>query len=78
MQNPTHVRAFFEKMSSAVATKATPPVEMLHKAVSKTTERHIASFIPGDMRDAMLLSNVTSMQWEINDYGVGLPPLAGC
>ncbi|HEY9684372.1 MAG TPA: hypothetical protein V6C89_00365 [Drouetiella sp.] len=78
MQNPTHVRAFFERMSSAVATKAAPPVAMLHTVATASPDRQAVSFIPGDMRDAMLLSNVTSMQWEINDYGVGLPPLAGC
>ncbi len=79
MHNQSNVRSFFERMSSAVTVKTAPPLELLHtKSPVKLVETtQSASYVPAEVAGSSR-SRVSSMQWEIVDYGVGLPPLAGC
>lgn len=77
MHNQSQVRSFFERMSSAVATNAAPPLELLHTKAPARTASPTASFTPSEAIHSGR-TQVTAMQWEIVDYGVGLPPSAGC
>lgn len=76
MHNQSQVRSFFERMSSVIAVNAAPPLELLHTKVPANTAVHPAGFAPADTVNSAR-TRVSSMQWEIVDYGVGLPPLAG-
>lgn len=77
MHNQSQVRSFFERMSSAVATNAAPPLELLHTKAPAKTATPVTGFTPSEAVQSSR-THVTAMQWEIVDYGVGLPPSAGC
>lgn len=79
MHNPSQVRSFFEKMSSSISSSQTPnqtpPLEMLH-----STHQSKANYVTNTLQDLLVAGQQrTSLtQWEIHDFGVGLPPLAEC
>lgn len=75
MHNPSRVRMFFERMSASVSTTqvSPPPLELLHSQQSNSSA---PAFLTGSLQDRLTAgrSHVSSMQWEVHDFGVGLPP----
>ncbi len=75
MHNPSKVRSFFERMSSSISSSDSPPLDMLH-----ATRPVAPAYVTGSLQNMVAAGEqrTSSMQWEIHDFGVGLPPLAEC
>lgn len=78
MNNSSNVHAFFAKLASAAAcgvSEKKPSLTMLH---SKQPNR--SGYVAGALEDIITSALTTPMfvATELNDFGVGLPPLASC
>lgn len=77
MYSPSNVHAFFQNLTSPKNVEKKPSLEMLHSAKPAKT-----GYIEGSLQEAMMSSagqNPPSMMaTALNDFGVGLPPLASC
>jgi hypothetical protein len=68
MENQASIREFFNKIQAAPTGNATPPWELLHTppaAASRTAS----------INGAPAISRMSASTGD--DYGVGLPPMAG-
>ena len=75
MSKPANVHAFFLKLASAVGTSNDQPsLAMLHTHEGRSSE------IKGSLQDIVTkaLDQPKLFSIELQDYGVGLPPLAHC
>ena len=78
MNNPSNVHAFFAKLASAATGSADnqPSLTMLHSTKPVRT-----GYVGGSLQDVIasaLSSAPMFVATELNDFGVGLPPLASC
>lgn len=72
MNNLLNVRNFFEKLSTTVAADTTPSHQMLLRSKPSLTENS------GGLQEMLVaaLNQPRLIAVELNDFGVGLPPLA--
>ncbi len=76
MNNPSNVHAFFAKLASAASgTSDKPSLTMLHSTKPVRT-----SYVGESLHDviANALGAPMFVATELNDFGVGLPPMASC
>jgi len=76
VNNPSNVHAFFAKLATACGSAdKQPPLTMLHSNKPART-----GHVPGSLQDVITSALNTPMfiATELNDFGVGLPPLASC
>ncbi|MBS1957026.1 MAG: hypothetical protein JST89_22745 [Cyanobacteria bacterium SZAS-4] len=77
MNNPSNVHAFFAKLASAASGSADkqPSLTMLHSSKPSRT-----GCVSGSLQDVITSALHAPMfvATELNDFGVGLPPLASC
>jgi hypothetical protein len=76
VNNPSNVHAFFAKLASAASgSDKQPSLTMLHSNKPART-----GYVGGSLQDVITsaLSGPMFVATELNDFGVGLPPMASC
>lgn len=77
VNNPSNVHAFFAKLASAASGSADkqPSLTMLHSHKPART-----GYVGGSLQDVITsaLNVPMFVATELNDFGVGLPPMASC